>query len=88
MRLRTSGFSGVEGLGTASDGGGLPPAATEAAHNAFIHALSSGMWLSASVAAAGVVIALTLVGNRPVHHEDAATHPEAAAAEAVEAAAA
>ena len=54
----------VEGLGTASDGGGLPTAAAEAAHNAFIHALSSGMWLSAGVAASGVVIALTLIGNK------------------------
>ena len=73
----------VEGLGTASEGGGLPPAAAEAAHNAFIHALASGMWLSAGVSALGVVIAFTLVGNRPVQHHDAATQPEAAAAEAV-----
>ena len=35
--------------------GGLPAARrAEAAHDAFIHALSSGMWLSAGVAAAGV----------------------------------
>ena len=73
----------VEGLGAASDGGGLPPAATEAAHNAFIHALASGMWLSAGVAALGVVIAFTLVGNRPAHVHDAATRPDTTAAEAV-----
>jgi len=73
----------VEGLGSASDAGGLPPAAAEAAHNAFIHALASGMWLSASVSAVGVVIALTLVGNRPAHAHDPAKRPEAAAAEAV-----
>ncbi|HEX6584899.1 MAG TPA: hypothetical protein VF056_14965, partial [Thermoleophilaceae bacterium] len=73
----------VEGLGSASDAGGLPPAAAEAAHNAFIHALASGMWLSAGVSAVGVVIALTLVGNRPAHAHDPAKRPEAAAAEAV-----
>ena len=56
--------------------------AAEAAHDAFIHALSSGMWLSASVAAAGVVIALTLIGNRPAHHDERRHRsPEAAAAE-------
>ena len=73
----------VEGLGTASNGGGLPPAATEAAHNAFIHALASGMWLSAGVAALGVVIALTLIGGRHAHRHDPASRPEAAAEEAV-----
>jgi hypothetical protein len=73
----------VAGLGTASDGGGLPPAAMDAAHNAFIHALASGMWLSAGVAAVGVVIAFTLIGNRPAHEHDPATRPEAAAAEAI-----
>jgi hypothetical protein len=39
--------------------------------------------LSAGVAAVGAVIAFTLVGNRPAHHHDPATRPEAAAAEAV-----
>jgi MFS family permease len=78
----------VEGLGSASEAGGLPPAAADAAHNAFIHALASGMWLSAGVSALGVVIAFTLIGKRPAHHHDAATQPEAAAEEAVEAAAA
>jgi Na+/melibiose symporter-like transporter len=73
----------VAGLGTGSDGGNLPPAAAEAAHNAFIHALASGMWLSASVAAAGVVIAFTLVRNRDGHKASAASRPEAAAAEAI-----
>jgi hypothetical protein len=73
----------VAGLGAASDGGSLPPVAAEAAHNAFIHALASGMWLSASVAALGAVIAFTLVGKRHAHPHDAATRPEAAAAEAV-----
>jgi MFS family permease len=73
----------VEGLGTASDGGGLPPVAAEAAHNAFIHALSSGMWLSASVAAAGVVIALTLIGNKEAQPHNAPSQPEVGVAEAV-----
>jgi MFS family permease len=76
----------VNALGTASDGASLPPAAADAAHNAFIHALASGMWLSAGVAALGVVFAFTLVGAKPVHHHDAATRPEAAATEAIEAA--
>jgi len=76
----------VNALGTASDGANLPPAAAEAAHNAFIHALASGMWLSAGVAALGVVFALTLIGAKPVHRHDAATQPEAAATEAIEAA--
>jgi MFS family permease len=73
----------VESLGTASDGGGLPPAAAEAAHNAFIHALSSGMWMSAGVAAIGVVIALTLIGNKRSQPHHAATQPEVSVAEAV-----
>ena len=44
------------------------------------------MWLSAGVAALGVVFAFTLVGGKPVHRHDAATQPEAAATEAIEAA--
>jgi hypothetical protein len=75
----------VTSLGTASDGASLPPVAADAAHNAFIHALASGMWLSAGVAALGVVFAFTLVGGKPVHRHDAATRPEAAATEAIEA---
>jgi MFS family permease len=73
----------VEGLGTASAGGGLPPAAAEASHNAFIHALSSGMWLSASVAAAGVVIALTLIGNKEAQPHNAPAPAEVGVAEGV-----
>jgi EmrB/QacA subfamily drug resistance transporter len=70
----------VEGLGTASEGTGLPPAAADAAHNAFIHALASGMWLSAGVAATGTLLALWLIGGKPVHRPDAATEPTEAAA--------
>jgi EmrB/QacA subfamily drug resistance transporter len=57
----------VSGLGTASDAGHLPPVAVSAAHDAFIHALASGMWLSASVAAAGALIAFFTIGGKPVH---------------------
>jgi EmrB/QacA subfamily drug resistance transporter len=72
----------VSGLGTASDAANLPPVAAEAAHNAFIHALASGMWLSAGVAALGAVISFVAIGGRAdalVARPDAATHPEAAA---------
>jgi EmrB/QacA subfamily drug resistance transporter len=74
----------VQGLGTASDGAGLPPVAADAAHDAFIHALANGMWLSAGVAATGVVLAFLLIGGKPAPRPDPARHPEAAAtAEAV-----
>jgi EmrB/QacA subfamily drug resistance transporter len=72
----------VNALGTASDGAHLPPVAAEAAHNAFIHALASGMWLSAGVAATGVVAAFLLIRGKPAPRPDAATRPEAAAASA------
>jgi MFS family permease len=70
----------VEGLGTASDGANLPPVAAEAARDAFIHALSNGMWLSAAVAATGVLLALWLIGAKPVHRPEAVKRPEEAAA--------
>jgi EmrB/QacA subfamily drug resistance transporter len=76
----------VSGLGTASDATNLPPVAAQAAHDAFIHALASGMWLSAGVAALGAVISFVAISGRPTEHADAATQPEAAAAEALEAA--
>jgi EmrB/QacA subfamily drug resistance transporter len=72
----------VSGLGTASDAGHLPPVAMNAAHDAFIHSLSSGMWLSASVAAAGVLIALVTIGSKPAPQIDPAREPERAAATA------
>jgi EmrB/QacA subfamily drug resistance transporter len=65
----------VDNLGSASDASGLPPQAVDAAHDAFIHALSNGMWLSAGVAALGVLISLWLIAPK----RDAATRPEAAA---------
>jgi EmrB/QacA subfamily drug resistance transporter len=70
----------VHSLGAASDGANLPPVAAEAAQHAFIHALASGMWLSAGVAAAGVLIAFLTIGGKPVRQPDATTQPEAAAA--------
>jgi EmrB/QacA subfamily drug resistance transporter len=70
----------VASLGTASDGSNMPAVAADAAHNAFIHALASGMWLSAGVAALGAVLAFLLIGGKPVQQPDAATRPEAAAA--------
>jgi predicted MFS family arabinose efflux permease len=70
----------VASLGTASDGANLPPVAADAAHNAFIHALASGMWLSAGVAALGALLAFWLIGGKPVQQPDAAEQPEAAAA--------
>jgi EmrB/QacA subfamily drug resistance transporter len=72
----------VSGLGTASDAAHLPPVALQAAHDAFIHALASGMWLSAGVAALGAVISFVAIGGRadaPAERPDAATQPEAAA---------
>jgi EmrB/QacA subfamily drug resistance transporter len=72
----------VSGLGTASDAAHLPPVAVTAAHDAFIHALSSGMWLSASVAGAGALIALFTIGSKPAPQIDPAREPERAAATA------
>ena len=54
----------VENLGSGSIGG-LTPQAAEAAHNAFIHALSTGMWLAAGVAAVGVLVALFTIEPKP-----------------------
>jgi EmrB/QacA subfamily drug resistance transporter len=69
----------VTSLGSGSAGAHLPPVAAQAAHDAFIHALASGMWLSASVAAAGALVAFFTVGPKPAQQADAATQPEAAA---------
>jgi EmrB/QacA subfamily drug resistance transporter len=75
----------VSGLGTGSGAGHMPPVAVNAAHDAFIHALASGMWLSAGVAATGALVSLWLIGGMPAHRHDAATLPGAAATEAIEA---
>ena len=81
----------VENLGSGSNGNaiaGLDPEqvrqATEGARDAFIHALSNGMWLSAGVSVLGVIIALTLIAPKRVERPDPAREPEATAeAEAV-----
>jgi EmrB/QacA subfamily drug resistance transporter len=79
----------VDNLGSGSGNGlaGLDPQhamqAAHAANDAFIHALSNGMWLSAGVAATGAIIAFFLIGPKPVEQADPAREPEAAAAEAV-----
>jgi EmrB/QacA subfamily drug resistance transporter len=68
----------VENLGSGADGG-LSPQAASAAHDAFIHALSSGMWLSAVVSAAGALVALLLISPRRAPRPDPARRPNAAA---------
>jgi EmrB/QacA subfamily drug resistance transporter len=66
----------VENLGSGQDGG-LPPHVASAAHDAFIHALSSGMWLSAGVSAVGAVLAFFLIAPKrserptPAHQAEA-----------------
>jgi EmrB/QacA subfamily drug resistance transporter len=68
----------VENLGSGA-AGKLPPQAAEAAQNAFVHALSNGMWLSASVAATGVLIALFTIAPKAAPAPDPARRPEATA---------
>jgi len=50
-----------------------------AARDAFIHALSSGLWLSTIVAAVGAVIAFTFISNKRSEAPDPAPRPQAAA---------
>jgi hypothetical protein len=68
----------VENLGSGSIGG-LTPQAAEAAHNAFIHALSTGMWLAAGVAAVGVLVALFTIDSKRAGQPQPAVQPDAAA---------
>ena len=71
----------VHNLGAARDGGGaLPAQAVDAAREAFIFALSHGMWLSAGVSALGAVVAFCpdlAAGGPPAR--PGPRHPEAAA---------
>jgi EmrB/QacA subfamily drug resistance transporter len=69
----------VHNLGAGSDAVSMPPQVAAAAHDAFIHAFSNGMWLSAGVAAVGVVVALWLISPKEATRPDPARHPEAAA---------
>jgi EmrB/QacA subfamily drug resistance transporter len=66
----------VENLGSGSDGG-LGPQAAEAAHHAFIHALSTGMWLAAGVSLVGVLVALFTIEPRTADRPGAAAAAEA-----------
>ena len=68
----------VHNLGAGGGGESLPPQVVEAAHNAFIHALASGMWLSAGVAALGAVLAFVLIAPKTERRPDPARRPEAA----------
>jgi EmrB/QacA subfamily drug resistance transporter len=78
----------VDNLGSASNGESLHGLAPQVAHqvdfaakDAFIHAFSSGMWLSAGVAFAGAVIAFILIAPKKRGQEDpaAAAQPDQAA---------
>jgi EmrB/QacA subfamily drug resistance transporter len=74
----------VDNLGSGGGGqlAGVDPATAQqvgaAAKDAFIHALSTGMWLSTGVAAAGAVIALALIAPKRAERPDPARVPEAA----------
>jgi hypothetical protein len=68
----------VHGLG-AGGGGHMSPQIQHAANDAFIHAFSNGMWLSAGVAALGVVLAFWLIAPKRAERPDPAHRPEAAA---------
>jgi EmrB/QacA subfamily drug resistance transporter len=69
----------VHSLGAGGEAGSLPPQAVTAANDAFVHALANGMWLSAGVAALGVVLAFWLIAPKIVERPDAARRPEPAA---------
>jgi hypothetical protein len=69
----------VHSLGAGSQGGSLPPRVVSASHDAFVHAFASGMWLSASVAALGALLALWLIAPKTAARPDPARRPEAAA---------
>ncbi len=71
----------VENLGSGAVGN-LPPEAAEAARDAFIHALSNGMWLAAGVAAAGTLIALVTIAPKSAAAAGTTRRAEAPPAEA------
>jgi EmrB/QacA subfamily drug resistance transporter len=70
----------VHSLGAGSQGESLPPQVVSASHDAFIHAFANGMWLSASVAGLGAVLAFWLIAPKvSAERIDPARRPEAAA---------
>jgi EmrB/QacA subfamily drug resistance transporter len=69
----------VDNLGSATQASGMPPEVVHAAKDAFIHALSNGMWLSAGVALLGAVLAFVLIGPKEAQAPAAAEQPHAAA---------
>jgi EmrB/QacA subfamily drug resistance transporter len=69
----------VHSLGAGSQDGSLPPQVVNAAHDAFVHALASGMWLSAGVAALGAILAFLLISPKVATQPGPARRPEAAA---------
>ena len=66
----------VHSLG-AGGSGSMTPQVQHAAHDAFIHAFSSGMWLSAGVAAFGVLLALWLIAPKTAERPDPVRQAEA-----------
>jgi ABC-type Fe3+-siderophore transport system permease subunit len=70
----------VHSLGAGSQGGeSLPPAVVSASHDAFVHAFANGMWLSASVAAVGALVAFWLIAPKTAKQPDPARLQEATA---------
>jgi ABC-type Fe3+-siderophore transport system permease subunit len=70
----------VHSLGAGSQSGEpLPPAVVSASHDAFVHAFANGMWLSASVAGLGALVAFWLIAPKTAKQPDPARLPEAAA---------
>jgi EmrB/QacA subfamily drug resistance transporter len=68
----------VENLGSGATGT-LGPQAADAANHAFIHALSTGMWLAAGITALGVAIAFLTIAPKSEGRPEPSTRPEAAA---------
>jgi EmrB/QacA subfamily drug resistance transporter len=66
----------VHSLG-AGGGNSMPPQVQHAAHDAFIHAFSNGMWLSAGVAALGVLLAFWLIAPKTAERAEPARQAEA-----------
>jgi hypothetical protein len=69
----------VHSLGSGGGPAGADPQVAAAAKEAFIHALSSGMWLSAGVAFTGAIIALVFIAPKTTKLPDPARAPEATA---------